>query len=122
MRIPIIVDVTEFDIDIEIVPHLGDERDVVTGELAPRTLQRPQMCGQEFGARFTESGLRQLLAQHRRPIGQFAWLRGGCRFHGPAQCRITGVGVDESGFQTVECQSQTQIFGDERVRVHGNRR
>ncbi|BBZ12525.1 hypothetical protein MBRA_27200 [Mycobacterium branderi] len=110
------------DVDVEVVAHLLDEADVLAVELARTARQRPQVDAQILGAGFVKS----VAARHVRQRGdQTFGLADQCRrvrrrFVGdkPPQRRIAGVGVDISGLDPVEAQTQQQVLADQAGGLH----
>lgn len=103
--------------EVEVLAHLVDETDLLPGEPAARTRQRPQMHPQVVGARrlkttrqFGEQ-LLGLLGQHRR-VGHRLVL------DQPAQRRVTGEGVDITRLDPVEAQTEQQVFTDQGSGLH----
>ena len=67
MRLAVSIGIALDDVDVEVLPNLFDEADVLAGELATGTRQRLQVGGQVVGAlRFEPVGLRYRLPQPLR--------------------------------------------------------
>jgi hypothetical protein len=59
VRLLVVGGIAGRDLDVEIGADLVDETDIVPGELAARTFQRPQMRIDEFGPLGGETGVRE---------------------------------------------------------------
>ena len=106
---------------VEVVVHLVDEADLFSGELAARAGQCAQMSTQVVDARLVESTectaarhIWQRRDQSPSLADQVGRVRRGFGQHRLAQRRITGEGIDVTGLDAVEAQTEQQVLADQR--------
>ena len=122
MRPAVRLVVTLADTHVEVVVHLVDETDLLSGEFASPAFQRAQMRTHVVGALpIKPIAIRHIWQRIDQPAGlahQVGRVGRGLGRHGVAQRRIAGEGVDVTRFDTVESQTEQQVLADQRGRFH----
>jgi len=101
-------------VDVEVVVHLLHEADVLTGELAPGTRQRPQVRRDVVRPLGVEAvGPRQFGDQPLRLAGEVGGIRRWLRPDDGTQRGIAGERVDVTLLDAVEPQTEEQVLAND---------
>jgi hypothetical protein len=123
VRVAVSLGVALDDVDVEVLPDLVDESDVLPRELAARTGQGLQVGGQVVGPLDVQAvGVRDRLQQPLRGPGELRRVGGRLGRHRLAQRRIAGERVDVALFDAVEPQTEQQVLANQGGGLHGHHR